>query len=548
MSNVNIGVLALQGAFAEHVDLLNKFPGVTAREIRQSADMVGVDGLILPGGESTVQGKWLAASDLGETLRDFSGRQGKPTFGTCAGFILLANRIKKTSGSGARSEKEGGQYRLQGMNVEIERNYFGRQVDSFEAQVDSPILGHAPFHAVFIRAPAVHEGDVYGEDCEVLASVEHGGRKMIVAVRERNFLGTAFHPELTTDDRWHAYFVDMVRKSVAPDSSPSDKHQQQEEEEETAIGTGAVAVIDTDLPDLTFLARGKVRDIYTVDEDKLLFVTTDRISAYDVIMENGIPDKGKILTALSAFWFDRLSSICPHHLLTAKVEEMPASVRKYEAQLAGRSMLVRKLRILPIEAIVRGYITGSAWKEYERTGTVHGIPVPAGMRESDPFPSPLFTPSTKADQGDHDENIHPDRVADIIGAPHAARMAELALALYVSARDYALTRGIIIADTKFEFGIDVQSGGEDGGGSTTEVEVMVLVDEVLTPDSSRFWPAAGYVAGRGQDSFDKQFLRDHLTRTHLDGRPGVRVPRDVVVGTADKYAEVYRRLTGKSWP
>lgn len=519
MAHVTIGVLALQGAFAEHIDLLRKFPNVTAKEIKQSKDMADVDGLILPGGESTVQGKWLAASDLGDTLRNFSQVQKKPTWGTCAGMILLANKIKKTSDQGLLSEKEGGQYRLEGMNIEIERNYFGRQINSFEANVDSPALGIDPFHAVFIRAPAVHEDGVYGDKCQVLASVQHNGRKMIVAVQEENLLGTAFHPELTTDNRWHEYFVQLVR-----DSKPTN-----------GVSTAkSPALITTDVPDLKFMAKGKVRDIYSVDEDKLLFVTTDRISAYDVIMKNGIPNKGKILTALSEFWFEKLSSVCSNHLISTNVESMPAPIPKYANQLDGRSMLVRKLKILPIEAIVRGYITGSAWKEYQKTGTVHGLEIPAGMKESEAFPKPLFTPSTKAEQGDHDENIHPSKVAGIIGAQHATRMEELALALYTTARDYAATRGIIIADTKFEFGLD-------------ENDQMILVDEVLTPDSSRFWPATSYQTGRGQDSFDKQYLRDYLTSNNIDRKDGVEVPEDVVEGTSAKYAQVYELLTGKSW-
>lgn len=526
MSNVTIGVLALQGAFAEHIDLLRKFPNVTAKEIKQTKDMDGVDGLILPGGESTVQGKWLAASDLGETLRDFSQRQKGPTFGTCAGFILLANKIRKVSDKGLLSEKEGGQYRLEGMNVEIERNYFGRQINSFEAQIESKkVLGETPFHAVFIRAPAVHEDGIYGKDVEVLASVEHEGKKLIVAVRENNFLGTSFHPELTTDNRWHAYFIDMVRKRKEDKTVSSDTTRDGDEE---------TALIDTDLPELQFLARGKVRDIYTIDEDKLLFVTTDRISAYDVIMKNGIPGKGKILTALSEFWFEKLSSLCRHHLLTTQIDAMPSQVHQYRAQLAGRSMLVRKLKILPIEAIVRGYITGSAWAEYRKSGTVHGIAIPAGMQESQAFPTPLFTPSTKAEQGDHDENIHPSKVADIIGAKHAARMETLALSLYSAAREYAATRGIIIADTKFEFGLD-------------ENDEMVVVDEVLTPDSSRFWPAATYTLSQPQASFDKQYLRDYLTSNHIDKKDGVEVPQDVVQGTRDKYKQVYELLTGSKW-
>lgn len=519
MSQVTIGVLALQGAFAEHIDLLNKFPNVIAKEVKQTKDMEGVDGLILPGGESTVQGKWLAASDLGDTLRQFSQVQKKPTFGTCAGFILLANKIKKTSAKGLLSEKEGGQYRLEGMNVEIERNYFGRQINSFEANIESSALGGEPFHAVFIRAPAVHEDGVLGPDVEVLASVTHKGKKLIVAVRENNFLGISFHPELTTDNRWHEYFLDMVRQNKG--SSPQQSQ--------------ATALINTDLPDLEFLAKGKVRDIYRIDDDKLLFVTTDRISAYDVVMKNGIPEKGKILTALSEFWFNKLSTICNHHLLSTKLDEMPASVQNYAAQLSGRSMLVRKLKILPIEAIVRGYITGSAWKEYQSSGTVHGIQIPAGMQESEAFPEPLFTPSTKAEQGEHDENIHPSRVAEIIGPLYAHRIEELASKLYSAAKDYALTRGIIIADTKFEFGVDV---------ATDEV---VLVDEVLTPDSSRFWPLVQYTPGQPQKSFDKQYLRDYLTKTGVDRKEGVGLPQEVINETREKYKQVFELLTGTTW-
>lgn len=523
MTTVTIGVLALQGAFAEHVDLLSKFPNVRAREVKTTRDMEDVDGLILPGGESTVQGKWLAASDLGTTIRDFSQSQKKPIFGTCAGFILLANKIRKTSDSGILSEKEGGQYRLGGMNVEIERNYFGRQIDSFEADVSADVIGSDPFHAVFIRAPAVHLDGVYGKDCEVLATVEQSGKKVVVAVKEDNFLGISFHPELTTDHRWHEYFLKLVRQS---------------KEQAGAVTKDSVkisrALISTNLPGLRFLAKGKVRDIYTVDKDKLLFVTTDRISAYDVIMKNGVTDKGKILTSLSEFWFAKLSSICPNHLITTNVAEMPSPIPQYSSQLAGRSMLVKKLKILPIEAIVRGYITGSAWKEYKSSGTVHGIRVPEGMLESEAFPAPIFTPSTKAEQGDHDENIHPSKVAGIIGEKHAARMESLALELYSAARSYAATRGIIIADTKFEFGV-------------TEDDEMVLVDEVLTPDSSRFWPAVTYKIGGAQESFDKQYLRDYLTHNKIDKKDGVEIPDSIVEGTSEKYAQVYGLLTGQSW-
>ena len=502
---VRIGVLALQGAFAEHLDVLSSFDHVDARLVKTVADMDGLDGLVIPGGESTVIGKQLAASGLGELVREFAHRQHKPVFGTCAGFILLANSLRESSDRGTRALKEGGQYTIGGMDVDLERNYFGRQINSFEASVESDIVGKEPFHAVFIRAPAVHK--VLSDEVQILATVTHNDRKMIVAAQQGNMLGTAFHPELTTDRRWHTYFVKMVSDA----------------KREAALTT-------TDMPDLQRIAQGKVRDIYAIDDDRLLFVTTDRMSAYDVIMRNGIPGKGKILTKLSEFWFAKLSSVCPHHLLATRVSDMPESVQKYASQVEGRSMLVRRLKVLPIEAIVRGYITGSAWKEYRTSGTVHGIPMPEGLQESQAFPQPIFTPSTKADQGDHDENIHPDAVAGIIGEKHAERMASLALELYKTARDYAAERGIIIADTKFEFGVD-------------EKDEMVLIDEVLTPDSSRFWPAATYAVGRSQDSFDKQYLRDYLTANAIDKKEGVAMPDDVVAKTLEKYAQVLALLT-----
>lgn len=506
-----IGVLALQGAFAEHLDVLNSFGHVEARLVKTVADMDGLDGLIIPGGESTVIGKQLAASGLGEAIRDFSGRQQRPVFGTCAGFILLANSLRESSQRGTRSLKEGGQYTIGGMDLDLERNYFGRQINSFEASVDSDVVGTEPFHAVFIRAPAVHK--TLSDSVRVLASVTHNGQKMIVAAQQGNLLGTAFHPELTTDKRWHAYFIKMVRQSAKPTSDHSE-----------------IALTSTDMPDLKRIAQGKVRDIYAIDDDRLLFVTTDRMSAYDVIMQNGIPGKGKILTKLSEFWFRKLAHVCPNHLLATEVNGMPQTVQKYAEQVRGRSMLVRRLRVLPIEAIVRGYITGSAWKEYRKSGTVHGIAMPAGLQESQAFPEPIFTPSTKAEQGDHDENIHPSAVAGIIGEKHAKRMESLALELYRTARDYAAERGIIIADTKFEFGVD-------------ENDEVVLIDEVLTPDSSRFWPAAAYAVGRSQDSFDKQYLRDYLTANNVDKKEGVAMPDEVVTKTLGKYAQVLDLLT-----
>jgi phosphoribosylaminoimidazole-succinocarboxamide synthase len=293
-------------------------------------------------------------------------------------------------------------------------------------------------------------------------------------------------------------------------------------------------LVESNCPALKLLARGKVRDVYEVDARTLLFVATDRISAFDVVMKNGIPGKGKILTQLSLFWFRLLGDLCQHHLITADVRRMPASVQTYADQLAGRSMLVDRLKILPVEAIVRGYISGSGWKEYQKSGTVCGLSLPKDLKESDKLPEPLYTPSTKAQLGKHDENIHPDKAREILGAEHGDQVQELSLALYKKARDYAAKRGIIIADTKFEFGLDAKGR-------------VILGDEVLTPDSSRFWPAAAYAPGRSQDSFDKQYLRDYLERIKFDKNgQGIVLPDDVVARTREKYIEAFRLLTGRA--
>ncbi len=292
------------------------------------------------------------------------------------------------------------------------------------------------------------------------------------------------------------------------------------------------AVVESYCPDLNLINRGKVRDIYDVDEGHLLFVASDRVSAFDVVMSNGIPGKGKILNQLSLFWFDLLSDLGANHLAVTDFEAMPESVKTYRDQLEGRSILVRKLAILPVEAIVRGYITGSGWKEYKKQGTVCDIPLPEGLEESEQLPAPLYTPSTKAEQGLHDENIHPDKAAEILGAEQAKAVTDRAIALYVKAAAYAATRGIIIADTKFEFGVDVAGD-------------LVLADEVLTPDSSRFWPADKYATGRGQDSFDKQYVRDYLESIHFDKTNPVEIPGDVVARTLEKYVEAYRLITGE---
>ncbi|RKP27829.1 phosphoribosylaminoimidazole-succinocarboxamide synthase [Syncephalis pseudoplumigaleata] len=291
-------------------------------------------------------------------------------------------------------------------------------------------------------------------------------------------------------------------------------------------------LLQSDCPALKLIARGKVRDLYEVDATSLLFVATDRVSAFDVVMKNGIPDKGKILTQLSVFWFGLLADVLPSHLITADIDAMPPSVQQYRGQLAGRSLLVRKLTILPIEAIVRGYITGSGWAEYQRKGTVSDIPLPAGLQQCQALATPLFTPSTKAEIGQHDENIHPDKVKEMIGAELTDKVAATAIALYQKAASYARERGIIIVDTKFEFGIDAQGQ-------------LTIADEVLTPDSSRFWPLDAYAVGREQESFDKQFVRNYLLDNNFDKQTSVALPDHVIRDTLSKYIDVYTRLTGQ---
>ncbi|KAG8967840.1 Bifunctional purine biosynthetic protein ade1 [Tulasnella sp. 419] len=303
-----------------------------------------------------------------------------------------------------------------------------------------------------------------------------------------------------------------------------------------------MALIKTDLSTLKLTAQGKVRDIYaTEDPSTLLFVATDRISAYDVVLNNGIPNKGKILTQLSLFWFNKLKDVIPNHLVTANINEMPGEISSYSDQLEGRSMLVRKARVIQLEAIVRGYITGSAWSEYKKSGTVHGISLPEGLVESAKLPQPLFTPSTKAEVGQHDENIHPDVGAKLIGQELYDRVSSVAIKLYEQAAQHAQERGLILADTKFEFGLLTKEGAE---------EELILIDEVLTPDSSRYWPLEGYEAGRPQPSFDKQYLRDWLTRKGfvkglergVDGN-GWTMDEDVVDGTRRRYEEAWEKLT-----
>lgn len=287
---------------------------------------------------------------------------------------------------------------------------------------------------------------------------------------------------------------------------------------------------------LPLVARGKVRDLYEINDSTLLFVTTDRISAYDVILSNGIPNKGTLLCLMTAHWFKVLSAAIPglrtHFISLDLPPQVPANVR---GQYQNRSMQVRRLEIFKIEAIVRGYITGSAWSSYKKHGTFVGIKIPPGLRESEAFPGgPIYTPSTKAELGEHDENIHPDKAAEIVGTKYAKRIEDLAISLYKHAAAYALERGIIIADTKFEFGLD------------KETDEVVLVDEVLTPDSSRFWPAASYKVGEPQLSFDKQPLRDWLVSQALMGKNNVEMPDDVVAMTEEKYRDAFEKLTGEA--
>ncbi|KAG9760436.1 putative phosphoribosylaminoimidazole-succinocarboxamide synthase, partial [Aureobasidium melanogenum] len=288
------------------------------------------------------------------------------------------------------------------------------------------------------------------------------------------------------------------------------------------------------------IASGKVREIYEIDAQSLLFVATDRISAYDVIMKNGVPQKGALLTLMTAHWFNLFKEKIPDlktHLLSASVPASIASSLPAEVsnQLRLRTMHVRRLKVLPLESIVRGYITGSAWSEYKKTGTVHGIAMPKGLQESQKLEKPLWTPSTKAEVGDKDENISPEEATKIVGEKYAKKIEELSLKIYQIARDYAAERGIIIADTKFEFGLDV------------DTDEVILVDEVLTPDSSRFWPADKYELGKSQDSFDKQYLRDWLTKEGLKGKDGVEMTDAVVKETAKKYREAFEMLTGQKW-
>lgn len=284
---------------------------------------------------------------------------------------------------------------------------------------------------------------------------------------------------------------------------------------------------------LPLFIRGKVRDVYDLG-DRLLMVASDRISAFDYVLATAVPDKGKLLTQLSAYWFKALENVVPHHLITASFEQFPATLAMYRPQLEGRSMLVKKTDKFPVECVVRGYLAGSGWKEYQKTGTVCGVRLPPNLKVSDRLPEPIFTPATKEEGGKHDENISFERMAEIVGLEHAETLRSRSLELYKAAAKIAESHGLILCDTKFEFGV---LNGQ-----------IILIDEILTPDSSRFWEKASYQPGRSQDSFDKQFVRDYLEKLGWNKQPPVpELPADVVQNTRKKYVEAFNRITGTSF-
>ncbi len=298
----------------------------------------------------------------------------------------------------------------------------------------------------------------------------------------------------------------------------------------------ANALLTTSVGSLPLLARGKVRDIYAVSDTPdadLLFIATDRISAFDHVLGSGIPDKGRILTQLSLFWFEFLRELVPNHVVTAEVDEFPVALRPFQEQLEGRTMLVRRAEMFPVECVARGYLSGSGWKDYQATGGICGIPLPAGLRESDRLPEPIFTPAAKINTGGHDENISFATAVETIGEKHAHALRKLTLAIYTKAAEYALTKGVILADTKFEFGLIANR--------------ITLADEVLTPDSSRYWPAEEYRPGGPTPSFDKQFVRDYLESIGWNKQaPAPALPDEVVTRTRAKYLQAFQLLTGRA--
>ena len=290
-------------------------------------------------------------------------------------------------------------------------------------------------------------------------------------------------------------------------------------------------LLQTDYSELELHASGKVRDVYNLDANHLLFVATDRISAFDYVLATGIPHKGRVLTQVSLFWFDFLKDVVPNHLVTADVNQYPSEVRKHADELRGRSMMVMRAEMFPVECVARGYLSGSGWKEYKESGTVCGIKLPVGLKESDRLPEPIFTPATKATTG-HDINISFEEMCKLVDPKLSHQLRDLTLSIYKKASDYALARGILIADTKFEFGMTAQG--------------ITLADEVLTPDSSRFWPADTYQPGKAQNSYDKQYVRDYLEEIRWNKQPPApALPHEVAQRTSEKYLEAYRQLTGR---
>jgi phosphoribosylaminoimidazole-succinocarboxamide synthase len=290
-------------------------------------------------------------------------------------------------------------------------------------------------------------------------------------------------------------------------------------------------LLRTDFAELKLRASGKVRDVYQLDNERLLFIATDRISAFDYVLATGIPHKGCVLTQISLFWFEFLRDLVPNHVITADVEQYPAAAQKYSDQLRGRSMMVMRAEMFPVECVVRGYVSGSAWKEYKASGRVCGIQLPTGLKESDKLPEPIFTPATKATSG-HDENIPFEEMTRIVGVELSTQLRDVSLKIYKKAADYALQKGIIIADTKFEFGMTSKG--------------ITLADEVLTPDSSRFWPADKYQLGRAQESYDKQYVRDYLEQIRWNKQPPApALPSEVARRTSEKYLEAFHQLTGR---
>jgi phosphoribosylaminoimidazole-succinocarboxamide synthase len=307
-------------------------------------------------------------------------------------------------------------------------------------------------------------------------------------------------------------------------------------------GVAMESILQTQIENLQ-PKRGKVRDVYDLG-DKLIIVATDRISAFDVVMANPIPYKGQVLTQISLFWFEFLSSSVNHHLITTDIAKFPAPFNKYEKQLAGRSMLVKKTKVMPIECVIRGYLAGSGWKEYQQTQTVCGVKLPAGLKQCDKLPESIFTPATKEEFGKHDENISFEKCAKIVGDKNAKFLRDKSIEIFKKASKCAESRGIILADTKFEWGLSRRSAAKP----EQTADEIILIDEVLTPDSSRFWPAAKYQPGRDQESFDKQFVRNYLESINFNkSGPGVKLPDDVVKKTSEKYIECYQLLTGKKF-